>query len=123
MIKRIRRVLASGGEFIFSVPDIEGCEISWYGKYAYPLQVPQHVSHFSVSSVTNLLEQEGFTVETVRHQSVDRDLVASAGYAKRKVLAAFLHNAVVRIFVVRPFIALLAVLGKTSRMTVYARKR
>lgn len=121
-VKHVARVLVPGGDFIFSVPDIDGLEIRWYGRHAYCLQVPQHISHFSVRTVTALLEQEGFEVVRVRHHSFDRDLVASANYAGRKTLAAILHHRVIRKLLVAPFVGLLAALGKTSRMTVYARK-
>jgi predicted glycosyl hydrolase (DUF1957 family) len=70
-----------------------------------------------------LLEDEGFDVVRVSHHAFDRDLVASAGYAGRTVLSRVLHNALVRRLLVQPLVWSLAVLGKTSRMTVYARKR
>jgi 2-polyprenyl-3-methyl-5-hydroxy-6-metoxy-1,4-benzoquinol methylase len=122
-VRRVQQILAPGGDFIFSIPDIDGLEIKWYGRYAYCLQVPQHLSHFSVSTISALLREEGFEVVGIRHHAFDRDLVASSNYAGKKALSAVLHNTLVRKFLVGPFVWLLAIFGKTSRMTVRARKR
>ena len=122
-VQKVHRALVSGGKFIFSVPDIKGLEIAWYGRHAYCLHVPQHLNHFSVKTITKLLNEEGFEVERIRHHSFDRDMVASANYAGRVTLYNILRFPLVRKLLVQPFVWFAAFLGKTSRMTVYARKR
>jgi SAM-dependent methyltransferase len=122
-VRRVHQTLASGGEFIFSIPDVNGVEVKWFGRNTYCLHVPQHLNHFSGRTIASLLKEEGFDVMRISHHAFDRDLVASADYAGRTFLARVLHNFLVRRLLVQPFVWLLAIFGKTSRMTVYARKR
>lgn len=110
------------GQLIVSVPDISGVEARLYKDKAYNLHVPQHLNHFSPQTITKFLNTSGFSVEKIVHHSFDRDLVASAGYLENKLLSKILHKPFVRKTLVRIIVDLLAFLGKTSRMSVYARK-
>ena len=121
-IKSVNNILKKEGQFILSVPDISGFESMKYKQYSYALQVPTHLHHFTPKTITNLLESNGFKVEQIIHQKTDRDLVASAGYMPNQTLAKFLHNKIIRKSFVKIFINILVLLGKTSRMSIYARK-
>jgi len=122
-IKEVARILKNNGQLMLSVPDISGFESTFYKQYAYGLQVPEHLQHFTPRTITILLEQNGFKVEKIVHQNFDRDLVASAGYMKNKLLSKILDNKFVRKTVVKLFVTILANIGKTSRMSIYARKQ
>jgi 2-polyprenyl-3-methyl-5-hydroxy-6-metoxy-1,4-benzoquinol methylase len=122
MIQKVQKILKKNGQLMLSVPDISGFESTVYNKYAYGLQVPEHIHHFTPQTIRVLLEKNGFVVEKIIHQSVDRDLVASAGYIENKTLSKVLSCKLVRKTLVKLFISLLAFLGKTSRMSIYAGK-
>ncbi|MCD4832074.1 MAG: methyltransferase domain-containing protein [Anaerohalosphaeraceae bacterium] len=122
-LKMANKVMKPAGQLIVSVPDITGLEAKLYKKISYTLHVPQHLNHFSPKTITMVLEKAGFKVEKIIHQNFDRDLVASADYLRNKTLTGVLHNKLVRKTFVRCFVSLLAAFGKTSRMTVYARKQ
>ena len=121
-VKKIYGILKLNGQLMISVPDISGFESLFYKQYAYGLQVPEHLHHFSPKTIKQLLENNGFKVEKIIHQNIDRDLVSSAGYMKNKILSKILSNKFVRKTFVKLFISFLALIGKTSRMSIYARK-
>lgn len=122
VIKKINNIMKKGGELMISVPDIAGFEAKIYKQYFYSLHVPEHLHHFSPKTITKLLEKNGFKVERIIHQNFDRDLVASAGYMPNKLLSKFLSNKIIRKTIVRGFVWTLSILGKTSRMSIYATK-
>lgn len=121
-ILEIRRILKPGGQFIFSVPNIEGFEMLVHKHYAYTIQVPQHVSHFSAPILRELLAKSGFEDIRIDFQYVDRDFVAPFALYRppwHKVLTLPL----VRKSVVKLLIMVAGKLGKTSRMSIRARKK
>lgn len=116
--------LKTGGQLIISLPDFSGWEARLFGRYFYSLHVPQHLNHFTPKTLIRMLLETGFEVDQVVHQHVDRDLIASLGMSGHYPwLFRLLLNSFVRRIVVKPLIYLLARLGKTSRMTIYARKK
>lgn len=121
-LRRINRLLRAGGQLILSVPDICGFEARLFKDKSYTLQVPQHLSHFSPETVSRLLRQSGFAVEEIIHQQAKRDFVQSVGYLGNKTLGRVLNHPLVRGAVLGPLVGILAALGKTSRMSVFARK-
>ena len=123
VINKINNILKHNGELMISVPDISGFEANFYRQYAYTLQVPEHLHHFTPKTITKLLEDNGFIVEKIIHQNFDRDIVTSSGYMPNKKLAKFLHNKFIRKTFIKFFVSFLALVGKTSRMNIYARKK
>jgi 2-polyprenyl-3-methyl-5-hydroxy-6-metoxy-1,4-benzoquinol methylase len=121
-LHRINKLLRSNGQFILSVPDISGFEARLFRDKCYTLQVPQHLSHFSPETVTRFLHQAGFAVEEILHQRARKDFLQSAEYLENKTLARVLKDSLVRGAVLGPLVGILAALGKTSRMSIFARK-
>jgi len=121
-LQKINKLLRPGGQFILSVPDISGFEARFFKDKCYTLQVPQHLSHFSPETITRFLQQAGFVVEEILHQKAKKDFLQSADYLENKVLARVLKNPLVKGLVLGPLTGILAALGKTSRMSVFACK-
>lgn len=122
-IKKVHNILKDEGELIFSVPDISGYEAKLHKEFAYTLQVPEHLHHFTPKMITKLLEDNGFEVIRIVHQNSDRDFVAPFNYKGDKFLSKVFHNKIIRKTVIKLFINFLAFMGKTSRMSIYARKQ
>lgn len=122
MLLRMNRLLKPRGRLILSIPDISGFEASVYRDKAYTLHVPQHLNHFTPKTIGMFLEKTGFSLDKIVHHKEDRDLIASARYLDKKLPYSILSNYVVRKLFVRPFVFILYLLGKTSRMAVYATK-
>lgn len=121
-LQMIHSVIKKDGQLILSVPDISGFEARFYKEKCYSLHVPQHLYHFTPETITRLLEKAGFRVEKIVHQNFDRDLVASSGYLRNRLLFKILHNPVIRRTAVKAAVRLLSAFGMTSRMSVYARR-
>lgn len=121
-LRRIHRLLRAGGQLILSVPDISGFEARLFKDKCYTLQVPQHLSHFSPRTATLLLRRTGFTVEEIIHQKAKRDIIQSAAYLENRTLPRLLDSSLVRSLILGPLVGMLAALGKTSRMSIFARK-
>lgn len=121
-LRRIHRLLRADGQLILSVPDISGFEARLFKDKCYTLQVPQHLSHFSPETATKLLCQTGFSVEEIIHQKAKRDIIQSAAYLENRTLSRLLDSSLVRSLILGPLVAVLAALGKTSRMSIFARK-
>jgi glycosyltransferase involved in cell wall biosynthesis/2-polyprenyl-3-methyl-5-hydroxy-6-metoxy-1,4-benzoquinol methylase len=122
-LNKLSRLLKDNGQLILSVPDIEGVEARLFREKSYTLQVPQHLSHFSPTTIRDCLESAGFVVERVVHQRTKSDFVKSAAYLDDSWFKRFLLCAPVRRLCLGPLVSLLAMMGRTSRMSVYTVKR
>jgi len=122
-IKKVYDVLKEDGELMLSVPDMNGYEVKLHKKFAYTLQVPEHLHHFTPQTLKKLLEENGFEIVRIVHQNSDRDFVAPFNYKNNRFFLTLFRNKFVRKVFVKPFISLLAMMGKTSRMSIYARKK
>lgn len=72
-----RKWLDDEGCLVLSVPDA-GCVIrKIFGKYSYDLQVPTHITHFTVRSLRYLLSINGFSVVSIRYQPDSKTLLFS----------------------------------------------
>lgn len=58
-------MLSDGGSMIIQVPNAGSFESNWFGKRWYGYDVPRHLFHFDIDSITYLLEKVGFEVAGV----------------------------------------------------------
>jgi 2-polyprenyl-3-methyl-5-hydroxy-6-metoxy-1,4-benzoquinol methylase len=61
MLLEVNRILAAKGQICISCPNSQSWLRRVFGKYWINWHLPFHISHFSSQSITNLLEQTGFT--------------------------------------------------------------
>lgn len=80
IIKKIRRALKDGGVFVFSVPNVNSLEARLFGKYWYNIDVPRHLYHFSVTSISAILERNGFSVKQFEYIGNFTSFALSLGY-------------------------------------------
>ena len=59
------RLLAPGGEILIVVPNFDCVERKLFGKDWGWMQVPLHFCHFTKATLSKILSESGFTVETV----------------------------------------------------------
>ena len=123
-LKKAYELLKEDGELIIIVPDFSGIEFRLFKQHCYALQVPNHLNHFTPSTIRRFCEKYGLKVERIIHHKFDRDFVASAQYMKEsnRWLAPVLSNKFFRKTFLKVVVSLLSYLGMTSRMTVWARK-
>lgn len=126
VLNKVNQILRDNGTLIIIVPDFSGTESRLFKEFCYTLQVPTHLNHFTPETVKKYLRQHGFKVDKIIHHNFDRDFTASATYLKNagvnSWMAPVLHNRFFRKTVLRIIVNIISWLGKTSRMTIWARK-
>jgi 2-polyprenyl-3-methyl-5-hydroxy-6-metoxy-1,4-benzoquinol methylase len=61
MLLEVNRILGAKGQIWISCPNNQSWLSRVFGKYWINWHLPFHISHFSSKTITNLLEQTGFT--------------------------------------------------------------
>lgn len=125
-LAKLAKALKQGGKMYIIVPDFNGLEAQLFKAYCYTLQVPNHLYHFTPQTLKGYIDKAGLRIKRIMHNKVDRDFVASAKYLQEaginKWLYPLLSNFFIRKIILRLIMEILAGLGRTSRMTVYAEK-
>ncbi|MBV2120067.1 MAG: class I SAM-dependent methyltransferase [Candidatus Thiodiazotropha sp. (ex Ctena orbiculata)] len=119
-----------GAYLALSVPNAASLEFKLFQSRWFALQLPNHLYHFTPETLTKLLKQAGWEVESVHHQRVLSSLFSSLGYQLQERGWHRLERWVVgrpsdkvRLYqLLYPFAWLAAIFGQTGRMTVWAKK-
>ena len=65
-VAEVFRILRPGGIFITENPDFDAPIRQGFGPSWWGYHLPRHLSHFTHSSITNLLESEGLQVKVIK---------------------------------------------------------
>ena len=130
IIKRLHSFLKPKGRLILSIPDFSGLEVKIFKKYAYTLQLPYHLYHFTPSSIKRYLKAAKFSKIKTIHENTDRDLINPLKYMNEenpnniiiKIILKIVSIKLIRKTILKIFVNLLATLGITSRMIIIAEK-
>ena len=129
-LRKLHEWVRPAGCLAISVPNAGSFEFRLFGRRWYALQVPTHLHHFTPDTLSALLAKGGWRVERVFHQRVLSNFVASLGYCLADIgfsrlgrwLVAFPDRAGRLQYVLFPLAWIMAALGQTGRMTVWARR-
>ncbi|MGA7615751.1 MAG: class I SAM-dependent methyltransferase [Thermoanaerobaculia bacterium] len=129
VLRRLRRWIRPDGWLVFSVPNAGSLEFAVFRDAWYALQLPTHLYHYTPRTLRKLLDHSGWVLEQVIHQRTISNLVASIGYALRDrgfrsvgaSLVAYPERSGRSHDLLFPAAWLLASIGQTGRMTVWAR--
>ena len=77
VLHKLHSRLREGGVLYLSVPNIASVEARVFGKYWRGLDVPRHITHFNVRSLTRLLTEAGFTIRLANSRSLPSFFVES----------------------------------------------
>lgn len=123
LISKVTKWLKPDGQLIFSIPYFEGWEFRFYQNYAYGLHLPNHIYFLGQKQIKNLLSKNFKKIKFIFHH-FDRDVVASAHYKYQDTWQSFYrilaYNKIIRYLLIKPFVFLLSLYRKTSRVTVRA---
>ncbi len=64
-LQEIHRILKPDGVLMIEVPNIDSIAYKILGKYWFQLDIPRHVYHFSVKSLSAMLDKYGYKVKKV----------------------------------------------------------
>jgi 2-polyprenyl-3-methyl-5-hydroxy-6-metoxy-1,4-benzoquinol methylase len=130
-LKKIARWTKPTGMLAISVPDAGATEFRLFKDRWYALHLPNHLFHFDRETLGTLLQASGWRVTRVqRHRNI-ANLIASLGYLAQERgyhrlaerLIAFPERAGrLGALLTYPFSFVLAALGQTGRMTVWAER-
>lgn len=73
MLAHCRELLAPGGAFVASVPNLDGAGAHLTGDRWWGLDVPRHLVHYTPATLRRALEGAGFRVVDIRHLSLQYD--------------------------------------------------
>lgn len=123
--------LADDGVLVLSVPDAAGGDFAAFQASGYALQVPTHLYHYTPQTLTALLARNGWHVERILHHRTVANWLAGLGIwlgsksvlpGLAKYLRSFPERFDLLTMCLHPLAVILAAIGKTGRMTVWARK-
>lgn len=72
-LQKVSRVLKPNGVLVIAVPDIAGLQGRLFKTDWFHLDVPRHLFHFSLDTLSALLQQHGFTIIVVNRYSFEYD--------------------------------------------------
>jgi 2-polyprenyl-3-methyl-5-hydroxy-6-metoxy-1,4-benzoquinol methylase len=128
-LRKLHRWSRPGAWIALSIPNAGSLEFRLFRDQWYALDVPRHLYHYRVETVSQVLEAGGWKLEKVFHQRVLTNLFASLGYVLR---SRGIDNRLVKGLIrygdlpyrlqqlFHPLAFLLSLLGQTGRMTVWA---
>jgi hypothetical protein len=74
-LSRVSTLLHSNGRLLIAVPDRGSWQARFFGPRWLHLDVPRHLYHFDVPSLSHCLKQAGFTLEGLKHAELEHDLM------------------------------------------------
>ena len=133
VLNEINKIIKPGGQIAISLPRFECLESRIFGRYWYALDLPRHITHFSVSRIKKLFSDSGFSVdEIIFHKNMNNiagstlyildDLIFYRNGTERFSFARKMIQKALTI-ILRPFRGIYAFFKFTGRMTVVAKKK
>jgi 2-polyprenyl-3-methyl-5-hydroxy-6-metoxy-1,4-benzoquinol methylase len=130
-LRKLQSWTRPGGWLAISVPNAGGLQRRLFKDAWFPLQVPNHLFHFTPRTLTAVLQRGGWSVQRIFCHPNLSDVVASVGYllddrqlspALARLLVSYPWRGGRLNLGLLPLAYPLGVLGQTGRMTAWARK-
>ncbi len=75
-IQQFSRLLTSNGTIVIAVPNHQSYDANYYGEYWAAYDVPRHLYHFNLQSITRLMGNEGFKLIETKPMRLDPFYIA-----------------------------------------------
>ncbi len=128
-LKESHRILKKNGILIIELPNLNKLETAIFGKYWYGWDLPRHRFHFSVKTLSALLDKTNFKVLKVDYSTNINNFIGSCRYYLEekpfpKYLTDFLDiNNKILLKSLIPLGYLLKISRQSGRIRMYAIKR
>ena len=129
-LRKVSKWTRPGGWLALSVPNIASYQFSLFGNAWFPLQLPNHLFHFTPNSLARVLKAAGWKVEKILYHRDLSHFIASIGHKLQDrerppryadYLASFPNWQGKLWLPLYPLASLSALFGQSSAMTVWAR--
>lgn len=126
VLRNATKWVVPGGRLAISVPNVESTSFRRFGARWHALQVPNHLYHFSPTTITETLARAGWRVDAIHHQVTFRTTIESV---RVTIWPRPLNTKVKRVWSLTSNVLTLAALpiavrqarrGTADRMTVWA---
>jgi 2-polyprenyl-3-methyl-5-hydroxy-6-metoxy-1,4-benzoquinol methylase len=84
VLREVNRLLVPGGKVLVAVPNIDSVPFRWFGSSWYGLDLPRHLTHFTPTTLRNILYRAGFQFEAMQMVRHSYWLRQSAQLASRR---------------------------------------
>lgn len=130
-LRKLAGWIRPNGKLVISVPDAGAAEFRIFRSRWYALHLPNHLFHFDVHSIAKVLKAAGWKVIKIQRHRNMANLIASFGYLAQDkgwerlgdALAAFPERGGrIGAGLLYPISLVMAWLGQTGRMTVWAER-
>ena len=130
-LKKFYRWTAPKAWLVLSVPNAGSFEFRLFRETWYGTDLPRHLYHYTPQTIAQVLERGGWRMTRVLYQYLLSDTIGSLGYCLRdwglmpdlaKRLVNFPSTAWRMHYVFYPVAFLLAAMGQTGRMVVWAQR-
>jgi SAM-dependent methyltransferase len=130
-LEKLGRWTRPGGWIAVSVPNAGSLEFRLFRDAWYALQLPTHLYHFTPKTIREMLVRSGWTPRRLFHQRTLSNLMASCGYRvadhgwslpMSRFLTEFPERSGLLHHALLPASYVMAGLGQTGRMTIWAQK-
>jgi len=131
-IRYVAQLLKPGGWFVFSIPNVDSIDARLAKKYWVGWDLPRHLYLLSVKNVTQILEENGFTLRDKRclsttYSAIGHSLTfwandAEQGHVKiARAMVRIYENPLAHLALVLPY-WLIGQLRLSSVITIYAER-
>ena len=130
-LSEVNRVLKDNSIFCLSIPNAGSWEFKFFGKNWFALQLPTHLYHFTNTTISKLLQKNGFKTKKIIYQKTFSNFFLSTEiYIKNSHLPKTLKYHLNLLFswhpiyhiLTLPISIILSILKQSGRMTVISQK-
>lgn len=130
-LEKIYSWLKPSGKLAISIPNAASFDFKSLEACSYGIHIPNHLHHFTPTTITGILTDAGFSNIKIHHQVTMASAIPSIGYKLReKGKALKIADALIEYpraphyvkLLMLPISWLFSALGQTGRMTVWASK-